>query len=90
MTRRSHVGQSAERSRFASDQKANVAAGMTLRQYTHGTPHWLSSACASTVTLRKSMSLLPMLWIEAVTVRRPWGCRTRGGEKHKGRMNQAR
>ena len=90
MTRRSHAGQSAERSRFASDQNANVAAGMTLRQYTHGTPRWLSSACDSTLTLRRPMSGLPELLTEAVTVRRLWACRTRGGEKHKGRMNQAR
>jgi hypothetical protein len=36
VTRRSHSGQIADRSRLAVDQNANVEAGIAARQYTHG------------------------------------------------------
>ena len=90
MTRRSHAGQSAESSRFASDQKANFAAGMTLRQYTHGTPRRLPSGRDSTVTLRRPMSLLPMLLTESATCAALEVAEHEAARKHKGRMNQAR
>jgi hypothetical protein len=82
--RRSHPGQSADSSRWASDQNTKVLASMGHRQYTHGTLRCAAStAVPSPGSLGEARSLKTSVGRED-TVHRLTVATARGGEKARG------